>query len=165
MLSIFHEILNFYLQYHREILGVLVSAVGNRQWGAGPMLTDKIRWPLWIYSKYLSVFTMSLGIFIVSPQLLTYWWSLLIPLLVFGFRAPGTGESWLAAEAGRNLRNAVLRGMLGVILGVFMALLDHHYIHIFFSLMFPFIAFMYIWTKSTEEGELAGGAYLGFISW
>jgi hypothetical protein len=159
------------MEYARVIFGLLVSAIGNRQWGAG---IDK-GYPAWLYSKYLAVVTMTLGIIITAPEIYALW-SPAIAALVLLFRVKGTGASFLATEKDTAaLHDAVVRGMYAAPLGLLLAGIAYWHDgdvagHLIGVVLTPAIGLAYyifgrIWpAKATELAELFGGAYLALMA-
>jgi hypothetical protein len=166
----------------RKALGIAITAIGNRQWGAGPMPTDKIKWPLWLYSKWLAALLMTVGITLTNPtsyathDLATWWHTLAIYALVVGFRIWGTGETFLALESRTGaLLGSIVRAAEILPLAALLAYLDYLVTghvgvwHVVSFFGFPFLAFTYwvagkAWpVKATEIAESLDGAYIALM--
>lgn len=132
------------------LLGMAIGALGNRAWGAEG------------YPRWLGVALMTLGCIMVNPSLLLFF--PVVAGLIYFFRFWETGETWLAATAGRNIWAAMGRGATIIPLVLFAHLLTGSSVLV--GLFFPIIALFYyaagkIYPKKCGEiGELLAGAYL-----
>jgi hypothetical protein len=138
------------------IIPLLVGALGNREWGRHGG------------SRFTAVAMISLAAFIANKELL--FWFPLIYTLIFLFRTPATGPTWLAASRGENIRGAILRGWLALPYGAAITSIDGKPYHFFIAMFFPVCGLFYlamgkIWkSHSTELAELLVGAYLVSIA-
>lgn len=141
-------------------LGIALGALGNRCWG---MAQERVL-GLPIGSRFQGVALITTGCIIAAPQFAL--WYPLIFALIWLFRAPETGETWLAFQRGRNRIQGLLRSWPLFVLAAVMTLIDGHDGRMLVAMLFPLTAYAYNWggkidmLKGAEIGELFLGAFI-----
>lgn len=137
-------------------LALALGALGNRCWG-------------WEHgSRAVGVFLITSGVVLINPTLAMY--APVMAALVWLFRVKGTGETWLAFQAGRNRMEAIARGAFILPLGAFFTYMTGSPVNFALALCFPVIAFFYYafgktkLADPTKYAELAAGAYVVLIT-